>query len=138
MPAARDRHHAAVCRGGGVRTSFAAGADAHAQRPAHDADDDGWTLGNAIRHHAFWALFATFFFTAIGMYSISAQVVAYLVDAGFTPLQAATAWGFSGVVLVVGMLGVPILALAVSPVAAVPVPPAALSMSRAIFPAAAP
>lgn len=85
---------------------FAAGADAHVQRPAQDADDNGWTLGSAMRHHAFWALFATFFFTAIGMYSISAQVVAYLVDAGFTPLRAATAWGFSGVVLVVGMLGV--------------------------------
>ncbi|NEW86492.1 MULTISPECIES: MFS transporter [Rhodopseudomonas] len=85
---------------------FAAGADAHAQRPQQDADDDGWTLRSAMRHNAFWALFATFFFTAIGMYSIAAQVVAYLVDAGFAPLQAATAWGFSGVVLVAGMLGV--------------------------------
>ena len=34
------------------------------------------------------------------------QVVAYLIDAGFPPLQAATAWGFSGVVLLFGMLGV--------------------------------
>ncbi|PZA11860.1 MFS transporter [Rhodopseudomonas palustris] len=85
---------------------FAAGADAHTRRPSNEAVDDDWTLASAMRHHAFWALFATFFFTAIGMYSISVQVVAYLVDAGFTPLQAATAWGFSGVVLVVGMLGV--------------------------------
>jgi MFS family permease len=59
-----------------------------------------------MRHHAFWALFATFFFTAVGMYSIAAQIVAYLIDAGFQPLQAATAWGFSGVVLTFGMLGV--------------------------------
>jgi MFS family permease len=59
-----------------------------------------------MRHHAFWALFATFFFTAIGMYAIAPQVVAYLIDAGFPPLQAATAWGFSGVVLLFGMLGV--------------------------------
>src|SRR5205814_4423128 len=43
---------------------------------------------------------------AIGMYAIAAQVVAYLIDAGFPPLQAATAWGFSGVVLLFGMLGV--------------------------------
>ncbi len=35
-----------------------------------------------------------------------AQIVAYLIDAGFPPLQAATAWGFSGVVLLFGMLGV--------------------------------
>jgi MFS family permease len=59
-----------------------------------------------MRHHAFWALFSTFFFTAIGMYAIAAQIVAYLIDAGFPPLQAATAWGFSGVVLLFGMLGI--------------------------------
>jgi MFS family permease len=68
--------------------------------------DEGWTLVSAMRHHAFWALFSTFFFTAIGMYAIAAQVVAYLIDAGFPPLQAATAWGFSGVVLLFGMLGI--------------------------------
>jgi MFS family permease len=71
-----------------------------------DAPDDGWTLARAMGHHAFWALFATFFFTAIGMYALTPQVVAYLIDAGFPPLQAATAWGFSGVVLLFGMLGV--------------------------------
>ena len=68
--------------------------------------DRGWTLLGAMRHHAFWALFSTFFFTAVGMYAIAAQIVAYLIDAGFPPLQAATAWGFSGVVLLFGMLGV--------------------------------
>jgi MFS family permease len=68
--------------------------------------DEGWTLLSAMRHHAFWALFSTFFFTAIGMYAIAPQIVAYLIDAGFPPLQAATAWGFSGVVLLFGMLGV--------------------------------
>ena len=73
---------------------------------ADDAPDDGWTLGRAVRHHAFWALFATFFFTAIGMYALTPQIVAYLIEAGFPPLHAATAWGFSGVVLLFGMLGV--------------------------------
>jgi len=68
--------------------------------------DEGWTLGSAMRHHAFWALFATFFFTAVAMYAITAQIVAYLIDAGFPPLQAATAWGFSGIVLLFGMLGI--------------------------------
>lgn len=65
-----------------------------------------WTLSSAMRHHAFWSLFATFFFTAIGMYAISAQIVAYLIDVGFPPLQAASAWGFSGVALIVGMLSI--------------------------------
>ena len=68
--------------------------------------DSGWTLATAMRHHVFWALFSTFFFTAVAMYAITAQIVAYLIDAGFAPLQAATAWGFSGVVLLFGMLGV--------------------------------
>ncbi len=68
--------------------------------------DNGWTLGSAMRHHAFWALFCTFFFTAVAMFAITAQIVAYLIDAGFPPLHAATAWGFSGVVTLCGMLGI--------------------------------
>jgi MFS family permease len=85
---------------------FTTGSPHIARSAAADLADEGWTLLSAMRHHAFWALFSTFFFTAIGMYAISAQVVAYLIDAGFPPLQAATAWGFSGVVLLFGMLGV--------------------------------
>jgi MFS family permease len=85
---------------------FSTGSPHLAKSAAADFADQGWTLLSAMRHHAFWALFSTFFFTAIGMYAISAQVVAYLIDAGFPPLQAATAWGFSGVVLLFGMLGI--------------------------------
>ena len=85
---------------------FAAGSPHVAKKTDPDFVDHGWTLASAMRHHAFWALFSTFFFTAVGMYAIAAQIVAYMIDAGFPPLQAATAWGFSGVVLVFGMLGV--------------------------------
>ena len=85
---------------------FSTGAPHLARSAAADLADEGWTLLSAMRHHAFWALFSTFFFTAIGMYAISPQVVAYLIEAGFPPLQAATAWGFSGIVLLFGMLGV--------------------------------
>jgi MFS family permease len=85
---------------------FSTGSPNVVKRVDPDFVDEGWTLLSAMRHHAFWALFSTFFFTAIGMYAIAAQVVAYLIDAGFPPLQAATAWGFSGVVLLFGMLGV--------------------------------
>jgi MFS family permease len=85
---------------------FAAGSPAVVRKVPVEIEDGGWTLGGAIRHHAFWALFSTFFFTAVGMYAISAQIVAYLIDAGFPPLLAATAWGFSGVVLTVGMVSV--------------------------------
>ena len=85
---------------------FSGGSPHVVKKAAESFEGDGWTLASAMRHHAFWALFATFFFTAIGMYAIAPQIVAYLVDAGFPPLQAATAWGFSGVVLLFGMLGV--------------------------------
>jgi MFS family permease len=85
---------------------FATGSQHLAQGQPAEFAEGGWTLASALRHHAFWALFSTFFFTAIGMYAIAPQVVAYLIDAGFPPLQAATAWGFSGVVLLFGMLGV--------------------------------
>ena len=85
---------------------FSTGSPSLATSAAANFVDEGWTLLSAIRHHAFWALFSTFFFTSIGMYAIAPQIVAYLVDAGFPPLQAATAWGFSGVVLLFGMLGV--------------------------------
>jgi MFS family permease len=85
---------------------FSTGSPHLTRGVASEVFEQGWTLLSAMRHHAFWALFSTFFFTAIGMYAIAPQVVAYLIDAGFPPLQAATAWGFSGVVLLFGMLGV--------------------------------
>jgi MFS family permease len=85
---------------------FSSGSPHIGRKADPDFVDAGWTLASAMRHHAFWALFATFFFTAVGMYALAAQIVAYLIDAGFPPLQAATAWGFSGVVLLFGMLGV--------------------------------
>jgi MFS family permease len=85
---------------------FASGAPDLARKANAEFVDGDWTLSSAMRHHAFWALFSTFFFTAVGMYAISAQIVAYLIDAGFPPLEAATAWGFSGIALLFGMLGV--------------------------------
>lgn len=85
---------------------LAAGSGHLLRHPQSDAAAELWTLGAAMRHHAFWALFSIFFFTAVGMFAISVQVVTYLVEVGFPPLQAATAWGFSGVLLLVGMLTV--------------------------------
>ena len=85
---------------------FSTGSPHLAKTAAADFAVEGWTLLSAMRHHAFWALFSTFFFTSIGMYSIAPQIVAYLIDVGFPPRQAATAWGFSGVVLLFGMLGI--------------------------------
>jgi MFS family permease len=67
--------------------------------------DSDWTLRRAMRSTPFWGLFAVFFFTAQGNIAISVQGVAFLVDAGFEPIQAASAWGFTGLLAPIGMLG---------------------------------
>jgi MFS family permease len=86
--------------------TLAAGRPGHARGGQPGAELGGWTLLRAMSHSAFWGLFATFLFTSIGMYAVAVEVVAYLVDVGFPPLTAATAWGFSGVLLPIGMLSV--------------------------------
>jgi len=57
----------------------------------------------ALRDRPFWLLVQVMFFTAVGMYLVIVQSVAYLVDVGFTPLQAAGAFGVAGMLSVVGM-----------------------------------
>ncbi len=56
----------------------------------------GWTAGAALRTPMFWALAAVFFCTATAMFSVVVQLVAFFVDAGFTPLTAASAYGLLG------------------------------------------
>src|SRR6201991_3148479 len=46
---------------------FAAGSARVAQKAGAGFVDNGWTLKSAVLHHTFWALFSTFFFTAIAM-----------------------------------------------------------------------
>src|SRR6201996_4808900 len=46
---------------------FSGGSPTLVKAAAEEAPDLGWTLMGAMQHHAFWALFATFFFTAIGL-----------------------------------------------------------------------
>ncbi|MEQ8818214.1 MAG: MFS transporter [Thalassobaculum sp.] len=58
----------------------------------------------AMRGRPFWALFLVFFLTAVAVYSVSLQSVAYLVEQGFSPLEAAGAFGFTGVLSIAGML----------------------------------
>src|SRR6478752_3633208 len=44
---------------------FASGSPHVLKKTDPDFIDHGWTLPSAMRHHAFWALFSTFFFTAV-------------------------------------------------------------------------
>ena len=78
--------------------------------PAHD-----WTLGEAMRTRPFWGLVWVFFFTAMGMFAIMVQTVAYLVERGFSPIVAATAFGFASMLSVVGVVGTGAIADRVGP-----------------------
>jgi MFS family permease len=60
-------------------------------------------LRTALRQRRFWLLVQVMFFTAVGMYLVTVQSVAYLVHVGFTPLQAAGAFGAAGMLSVVGV-----------------------------------
>lgn len=62
-------------------------------------------LWRALRERRFWLMVQVMFFTAVGMYLIIVQSVAYLVDLGLTPLQAAGAFGTAGMLSVVGVSG---------------------------------
>ncbi len=57
----------------------------------------------ALRERRVWLLVQVMFFTAAGIYLIVVQSVAYLVDIGFTPLQAAGAFGSAGMLSVLGV-----------------------------------
>ena len=82
---------------------FAAGNPDYLGKPGPRSPDD-WTLARAMRTGAFWGLFAVFFFTAASIFGTILQAVAYLVEIGFAPLEAATAFGALGVMSVLGMV----------------------------------
>lgn len=76
-----------------------AGADGSARIPV------GWTIRTAMRRAEFWLLVQCFFFTACASYSVVVQTVAFLISEGFPPLDAALAFGFSGMLSIIGVLG---------------------------------
>jgi MFS family permease len=65
-----------------------------------------WTVSTASRTSAFWGLFAAYFFTSVAAYSVLPHSVAYLVEQGFDPLIAASAFGLTGMLSVLGILAV--------------------------------
>jgi MFS family permease len=71
-----------------------------------DGSTRPWTIADALRTSAFWGLFAAYFFTAVAAYSVMPHSVAYLVERGFNPLAAASAFGFAGMLSAFGIIGV--------------------------------
>jgi MFS family permease len=60
-------------------------------------------LRAAIVQPRFWLLVQVMFFTALGMYLILPQSVAYLIDIGFSPLESATSVGAASMLSVAGV-----------------------------------
>jgi MFS family permease len=65
-----------------------------------------WKISAALRTSAFWGLFAAYLFTAVAAYSVMPHSVAYLVERGFDPLTAASAFGLAGMLSAIGIIGV--------------------------------
>ncbi len=79
------------------------------------APEHEWTVRTAMRTRMFWGLVWVFFFTSVGMYTIMVQTVAYLVEQGFSPIVAATAFGTSSMLSVVGVLSTGAIADRIGP-----------------------
>ena len=79
------------------------------------APEHEWTVRTAMGTRMFWGLVWVFFFTSTGMYTIMVQTVAYLVEQGFSPIVAATAFGTSSMLSVVGVLSTGAIADRIGP-----------------------
>ena len=73
-------------------------------RRAVTAAGEEWTVARALRSKNFWGLTWVFFFTSVGMFSVTVQIVVYLVEQGFPALLAATAFGAASMLSVFGIV----------------------------------
>ena len=74
----------------------------HAEAPA-TATAPGPSLAEAIRLPEFWGFFVIFGASAISVFGVSLQTVAYLVEHDFSAVHAALAFGSIGMLTVVGI-----------------------------------
>lgn len=65
---------------------------------------DGPTLRDAMRTPAYWRLVQAFSFTAVGSFLVTPQIVAFLVESGFAPMTAASAYGAATMLSTVGIV----------------------------------
>lgn len=85
--------------------SFAAGNPELRAEHRGGQEGEGWTLRKALRTPMYWGLAMAFFCTASGMFLIIVQLVAFFIDAGFSPLTAATAFGMVGMMSALSVMG---------------------------------
>ena len=70
----------------------------------------GLSLGEAIKRPEFWGFFTIFGASAVAVFSVSLQAVAYLIERGFSTVQAAFAFGCIGMLTILGIALTGILA----------------------------
>ena len=75
------------------------------RRAAFAAGGQLWTVRRAVGTGAFWSMFFVYFWTAVAAYAVMPQSVAFLVENGFDPLVAAGAFGVTGLLSTVGIMG---------------------------------
>lgn len=85
--------------------AFAAGNPDYQERTRTAEPGAGWTLRKALRSRMYWALGQVFFFTAVGMFAITVQLVVFFIEAGFSPLLAATTFGILGMLSSMSIMG---------------------------------
>ncbi len=61
------------------------------------------SLFEALRENTFWKFFLIYFFTAMGIFGITLQVVVYLIYCGFSDFEAALYFGLMGMLTFPGM-----------------------------------
>lgn len=71
---------------------------------AANAGAEQWTVRKAMGTSVYWGMVRVFFFTAMGMYIVTVEVVSYLIDLGVAPVTAATAFGVMGMLSVVSVM----------------------------------
>ena len=83
---------------------FASGSAQHRHEERQRKSGEGWTVKTALRTPVFWGLAGVFFCTAAAMFSVLVQLVAFFIDAGFSPLTAASAFGFLGLLSAISVM----------------------------------
>lgn len=71
-----------------------------------DASRNPWPVSVVMRTGAFWALFAAYLCTSISAYAVLPQSVAALIESGFAPMLAASAFGMMGFLSTLGIIAV--------------------------------
>ena len=79
------------------------GASNNPRRTISGRAEGGFSLYEALKMRAYWAMFIIYFLTAFAIFGVSVQSVAYLVELGFGEFEAAGAFGIAGVLSFAGM-----------------------------------